>query len=127
MQSEVSITAVAVPDHVLTKHILSYLLEQVCVALMDAFKTRASPGGSGVGSGATKYSLPMLMQATLDLEFLAQTLSVYTTERASDVQGQIYKVLDEVTNSDARVNLPTELPEMRKTLKNLKERTRGEL
>ncbi|KAI9663130.1 MAG: hypothetical protein M1821_008178 [Bathelium mastoideum] len=132
VQSEVSITAVAVPDHVLTKHILSYLLEQVCVALMEAFKARAGPvapnatATSGSG-GVAKYMLPMLMQATLDLEFLAQTLSVYTTERASDVQGQIYKVLDERTDSEARGSLPKELPEMRKTLKNLKEKTRGEL
>ncbi|KAL9069362.1 MAG: hypothetical protein Q9157_006185 [Trypethelium eluteriae] len=122
VQSEVSITAVAVPDHVLTKHILSYLLEQVCVALMEAFKARSSGGG---GSGGL-YTLPMLMQATLDLEFLAQTLVVYTTEKASSVQTQIYKELDERTDSEARGSLQRELPEMKKTLKSLRERTRGE-
>ena len=121
VQSEVSITAVAVPDHILTKHILSYLLEQVCVALMEAFKTRST-----VNNGA-KYTLPMLMQATLDLEFLSQTLSVYTTEKVSAVQGQIYKELDERADVEAKENLPRELPEMRKSLKNLRERTRGEL
>ena len=121
MQSEVSITAVAVPEHVLTKHILSYLLEQVCLQLLEALKALS------VMNNGAKLTLPMLMQATLDLEFLMQTLNVYTTEKASDIQGQVYKELDERTDSEAKGSLQRELPEMRKTLKSLRERTRGEL
>lgn len=94
--------------------VLSYHLEQLSQALIDAFKQRA------------RYSLPALMQATLDVEFLAQTLNNYTTERASDVQGQIYLALDERTDNEARQRLQNELPEMRAILKRLREKTRGE-
>ncbi|KAI9695078.1 MAG: hypothetical protein M1820_008940 [Bogoriella megaspora] len=122
VQSEVSIAALAVTDHLLTKHILSYLLAEVCSALMEAYKAKST----GPGGQVVKFNLPMLMQATLDLEFLAQTMSVYTTEKASDLQGQIYKVLDERTDNEARGSLQRELADMRATLKKLKERTRGE-
>lgn len=87
---------------------------------MDAFKARSTANGG-------KYTLPMVMQATLDLEFLSQTLSAYTTEKVSAVQGQIYNELDVRTEMEAKESLPTELPEMKKSLRNLRERTRGEL
>jgi len=66
------------------------------------------------------------MQATLDVEFTAQTLNNYTTEKASEIQGQIYLALDERTDNDARLALQQELPEMRAILKRLRERTKGE-
>ena len=67
------------------------------------------------------------MQATLDVEFLAQTLSNYTTEAASETQSKIYLSLDERTDNEARVKLQGELPEMRFILKKLREGTKGEL
>lgn len=109
VHTEVSTTATT-----LTNQILSYLLEQVSSALLSAFKQR------------TNYSLPALMQATLDVELIAQTLSNYTTEKASETQSQIYLVLDERTDHDARMRLQGELPEMRAILKRLREGTKGQ-
>lgn len=109
VHTEVSTSATA-----LTNQILSYLLEQVSVALLAAFKTRPA------------YTLPALMQATLDVELIAQTLSNYTTEKASELQSQIYLVLDERTDGEARTKLQGELPEMRATLKRLREGTKGQ-
>ena len=109
VHTEVSTSATA-----LTNHILSYLLEQTSAALLAAFKARRT------------YALPALMQATLDVELIAQTLSNYTTEKASEVQSQIYLVLDERTDQEARARLQGELPEMRATLKRLREGTKGQ-
>lgn len=66
------------------------------------------------------------MQATLDVEFMAQTLNNYTTDKAGEVQSQIYLALDERTDDEARKRLQGELPEMRKVLKRLREGTKGE-
>ena len=109
VHSEVSTTAAS-----LTNQILSYLLEQSSLALIAAFKQRQ------------KYTLPALMQATLDVEFMAQTLNNYTTDRASEVQSHVYLALDERTDNDARARLEGELPEMRAVLKKLREGTKGE-
>lgn len=110
VHTEVSTTAAP-----LLTEILSYLLEQVSQALLDSFKQRL------------KYSLPALMQATLDTEFIAQTMSQYATEKASQIQSQIYLELDKSTNNDARARLQNELSEMRVILKKLREGTRSEL
>jgi len=109
MHTEVSSTTPS-----LTNQILSYMLEQISSALLHSFKQRA------------RYTLSALMQATLDVEFTAQTLNNYTTEKASEIQGQIYLALDERTDNDARLALQQELPEMRAILKRLRERTKGE-
>jgi exocyst complex component 2 len=94
--------------------VLSYLLEQASRDLLEAFKQRS------------KYTLPALMQATLDVEFVAQSLSQYTTDRASETQSQIYQELDKGTDNDARLKLQGELPEMRAVLKKLRESSRSE-
>jgi exocyst complex component 2 len=98
----------------LTSEVLSYLLEQASRELLDAFKTRP------------RYTLEALMQATLDVEFVAQTLSHYTTDRASELQSAIYQELDSRTDNDARARLQAELPEMRAVLKRLKEASKSE-
>ena len=98
----------------LTNQILSYMLEQCSLALIAAFKLREH------------YTLPALMQATLDVEFMAQTLNNYTTDKAGEIQSQIYLALDERTDNDARAKLQGELPEMRGILKKLREGTKGE-
>lgn len=66
------------------------------------------------------------MQATLDVEFVAQTLSQYTTDKASELQSQIYQELDGRTDNDARARLQSELPEMRSILKKLREASKSE-
>jgi len=66
------------------------------------------------------------MQATLDVEFVAQTLGHYTTDRASELQSAIYQELDGRTDNDARARLQAELPEMRAVLKRLREASKSE-
>lgn len=107
-------TQVSTTASSLTSQVLSYLLEQTSRELLEAFKTRS------------RYSLTALMQATLDVEFVAQTLSQYTTDRASEIQSQIYQELDKATDNDARTKLQSELPEMRAVLKRLREGSRSE-
>ncbi|KAF6225296.1 hypothetical protein HO173_012847 [Letharia columbiana] len=109
VHTEVSTTAAP-----LTNQILSHLLEQMSLAFLEAFKQRS------------RYPLAALMQATLDVEFVAQTLSQYTTEKASETQSKIYIELDAGTTPDASKRLQGELPEMRMVLKRLREGTRSE-
>lgn len=109
VHSQVSTTAPS-----LSTQVLSFLLEQTSTQLLEAFRRRP------------RYSLEALMQATLDVEFVAQTLSHYTTDRASELQGQIYQELDSRTDNDARVRLQSELPEMRNVLKRLREASKNE-
>lgn len=109
VHSQVSATAPS-----LTPQVLSFLLEQTSLHLLETFRTRA------------RYSLEALMQATLDVEFVAQTLSHYTTDRASELQSQIYQDLDGRTDNDARARLQNELPEMRNVLKKLREASKNE-
>ncbi|ORY62934.1 exocyst complex component Sec5-domain-containing protein [Pseudomassariella vexata] len=98
----------------LTSQVLSYLLEQTSRELLEAFKQRP------------KYDLGALMQATLDVEFVAQSLSQYTTERASQLQSEIYTMLDNRTDDAARARLQGELPGMRDVLKKLRELSKNE-
>ncbi|TRX93766.1 hypothetical protein FHL15_005442 [Xylaria flabelliformis] len=98
----------------LTSQVISFLLEQISRELLDVFKAR------------TKYDLNSLMQATLDVEFVAQTLSQYTTEKASTLQTEIYAILDAKTDNPARSRLQDELPGMRELLKRLREQSKTE-
>ncbi|PHH90630.1 hypothetical protein CDD83_3077 [Cordyceps sp. RAO-2017] len=109
VHSQVSTTAPT-----LTPQVLSFLLEQTSLQILDAFRRRP------------RYSLEALMQATLDVEFVAQTLSHYTTDRASELQSLIYQELDGRTDNDARARLQNELPEMRSVLKKLREASKNE-
>ena len=93
---------------------ISFFLEQISSILLSTFKERPS------------YNLASLMQATLDVEFFAQTLSQYTTPRASEIQGQVYMELDRKTDPNARQKLQKELPEMKAVLKRLRKATEGE-
>ncbi|KAI1169828.1 exocyst complex component Sec5-domain-containing protein [Nemania sp. FL0916] len=98
----------------LTSQVLSFLLEQISRELLEVFKSRP------------KYDLGALMQATLDVEFVAQTLSQYTTEKASTLQGEIYSMLDSKTDNQARNKLQDELPGMRELLKKLRDQSKTE-
>jgi exocyst complex component 2 len=107
-------TQVSTTASSLTSQVMSFLLEQTSRELYEAFKMRQ------------RYSLPALMQATLDVEFVAQTLNQYTTAQAGELQSQIYQELDKGTDDEARRRLQGELPEMRAILKRLREGSRSE-
>ncbi|KAI1759280.1 exocyst complex component Sec5-domain-containing protein [Hypoxylon sp. FL1150] len=109
VHSQVSTTAPS-----MTHQVLSYLLEQISRHLLKCLEARP------------QFDLGALMQATLDVEFFAQTLSQYTTERASGIQGEIYSELDKKTDNQARARLQDELPGMREVLKKLREQSRNE-
>ncbi|KAL8681900.1 MAG: hypothetical protein Q9186_001986 [Xanthomendoza sp. 1 TL-2023] len=106
------ITTTAPP---LLARVISFLFEQIVLAFLSAFRARTE-----------RYSLAALMQATLDVEFVASILSQYTTAKASELQSQVYQGLDQRTDNSARMRLQNELPEMRAILKKLREGTRGE-
>jgi exocyst complex component 2 len=109
VHTEVSTTASP-----LTAPILRHLLEQISDSMIKSFKERK------------KYSLSALMQATLDVEFLAQTMGHYMTEKAGNTHQAIYVALDERTDSNARLKLQDELKEMKGALKRLRDATRVE-
>lgn len=116
IHTEVSTTVSATgSSSSLLGEILSYFLEKVSQALLDGFKERKP----------NMYTLPALMQATLDTEFIAQTMSQYATSKAGDIQGQIYMELDKRSVNDARARLQQELGEMRVVLKKLREQSRN--
>ncbi|KAI1112799.1 exocyst complex component Sec5-domain-containing protein [Nemania sp. NC0429] len=98
----------------LTSQVVSFLLEQFSRELLEVFKSRP------------RYALGALMQATLDVEFVAQTLSQYTTEKTSGFQTEIYAMLDARTDNQDRSRLQDELPGMRELLKRLREQSRTE-
>ena len=99
--------------------VLSSLFETICKALLEAFRARATSATT-----SRPFDLFCLMQATLDVEFFARTLSgMFGTERASEAQGQVYIELDRTGEARA---LQKELPEMRAILKRLSESTRSE-
>ena len=100
---------------------IELLLENASTHMLTAFSSSENSSGN-----PNSYDLTALIQATLDVEFLAQTLNHYTNPKASEIQGKIYLALDERTDNDARINLQTELPEMRAVLKRLREATQGE-
>ncbi|KAE8148932.1 exocyst complex component Sec5-domain-containing protein [Aspergillus avenaceus] len=94
--------------------VLTHILTKISSSLLTAFSTRPS------------YTLAALMQATLDTEFIAQTMSQYSTQEATEYTSQIYVELDRRTTHEARARLQSELGEMRGILKRLRERTKGE-
>lgn len=107
-------TQVSTTASSLTAQVLSYLLEQVSLEFLEAFKQRQ------------RFPLNSLMQATLDIEFVAQTMSQYTTDRATETSSQIYQELDKGTDGEARARLQKILPGMRVDLKRLREASKSE-
>lgn len=107
-------TEVSTTSPPLTSRILRALFESTTQSLIQTFSKLPS------------CSLSALMQATLDVEFMAQTLSAYTTKQASQIQTDIYQVLDQKTDNAARVRLQEELNALKSVLKRLREQTRVE-
>lgn len=116
IHTEVSTTVAnaGATNSTLLQEILSYLLEHMSQALLDGFRERRP----------NKYSLAALIQATLDTEFIAQTMSQYATKRVGDNQNEIYVVLDKRTTNEARADLQKELAVMKVVLKNLRDSSR---
>ncbi|PGH11534.1 hypothetical protein AJ80_07100 [Polytolypa hystricis UAMH7299] len=114
LQSPTSPLPTSTSSPSLATAILSHLITKISSSLLTAFTSRP------------KYTLPALMQATLDTEFIAQTMSQFVTDEASHIQSEIYLELDKRTTNDARSKLQAELGEMRGVLKRLREETRGE-
>lgn len=116
IHTEVS-TTVVLPGTTptLLHEILSYLLENMSQGLLDGFKEREP----------NRYSLAALIQATLDTEFIAQTMSQYASKRVGEIQNEIYVELDKRTTNDARADLQKELGVMRGVLKKLRESSRN--
>ncbi|KAF1924963.1 uncharacterized protein M421DRAFT_71273 [Didymella exigua CBS 183.55] len=111
-----SVTSTTSPGSALTPRILKALFESTTASLIGTFSSPRLPS----------ISLPQLMQATLDVEFISQTLATYTTDVASQTQTDIYQVLDQKTDNGARVALQDELGGLRVGLKRLREGTRGQ-
>lgn len=69
------------------------------------------------------------MQSILDIEFVAQVMSQYTTERAINVQDEIHAELDKVVSGEGvglREKSREELVEVGGVVKRLREEMRGE-
>lgn len=115
IHTEVSTTVPNAMNSTLLQEILSYLLENMSQALLDGFRERKP----------NKYSLAALIQATLDTEFIAQTMSQYATKRVGENQNEIYVVLDKRTTNEARADLQKELVVMKGVLKKLRESSRN--
>lgn len=98
----------------LTPRILRSLFESATTSLIQTFQSDKLP----------TISLPQLMQATLDVEFMAQTLAAFTSDQASQIQTDIYQVLDQKTDNAARVRLQDELGNLRTVLKRLRDGTK---
>lgn len=101
----------------LTNPILTHLFESLSLSFLSAFRTHPP------------FSLPSLMQSILDIEFVAQIMSQYTTERAINVQDQIHAELDKVVSGEGvglREKSREELIEVGGVIKRLREGMRVE-
>jgi exocyst complex component 2 len=99
----------------LVQQVLSYLLEQLSRELLESFRQR------------NRYSLGELLQATLDVEFINQTLTFYNTPKASEYQQLVYVELDKGSDPQSRQGLQKQLPEMKRILSSLRKNSRAEL
>lgn len=101
----------------LTTPILTHLFESLSLSFLSAFRTHPP------------FSLPSLMQSILDIEFVAQVMSQYTTERAINIQDQIHAELDKVVSGEGvglREKSREELVEVGGVIKRLREGMRVE-
>lgn len=99
----------------LTSQIVSYLAEQLSKELRDTL------------AKIPKFNLGKLLQATLDTEFMAQTLGGFITTKCNDIQSAIYVNLDNKSDAQARQGLQQELGGLKAVLSELKGRSRAEL
>jgi len=98
----------------MVQSVLSHLLERLSYELLQAFK------------GREKYGLGELLQATLDTEFVNQTLSMYSSPEAAKWQSQVYVVLDERSSPEGRARLQQELGDCKTVLARVRRYSRSE-
>ncbi|RPA85957.1 hypothetical protein BJ508DRAFT_234861 [Ascobolus immersus RN42] len=98
----------------LTTTIVSHLAEVLSRELRDTL------------AKIPKFNLGKLLQATLDTEFMAQTLGGYVTRECNDIQSAIYVGLDGKSDAAARQGLQAELGGLKSVLGELKGRSRSE-
>jgi len=110
VHAQVTVTAPS-----LVQQVLSHLLEQLSRELLESFRQRKT------------FTLGGLLQATLDVEFVNQTLSQFNTPKSSEWQQLVYVELDRGSDGDARTGLQKELGEMKKILSSLRRCSRAEL
>ncbi|KAK6346813.1 hypothetical protein TWF696_006921 [Orbilia brochopaga] len=100
----------------LLQRIISFMLESFSQSMLDTFKAHPTP----------KFGLPALLQATLDVEFVNQTLGQFVTQRAQQLQSEIYVELDQRSDGPSRAALHRELADLRNVLMGLRRNTRAE-
>ncbi|EWC43479.1 hypothetical protein DRE_07558 [Drechslerella stenobrocha 248] len=100
----------------LLQRIISFMLESFSQSMLDTF--RAHP--------RQKFGLSALLQATLDVEFVNQTLGKFVTQRAQELQSEIYIELDRRSDGPSRAALHKELADLRNVLMGLRRNTRAE-
>lgn len=101
---------------VLLQRIISFMLESFSLNLLHTFKNHPTE----------KFRLNALLQATLDVEFVNQTLSQFVTPRAQELQSEIYVELDRRSDAPSRAALHKELADLRNVLMGLRRNTRAE-
>lgn len=94
--------------------VVSHLLERLCYELVQGFK------------GREKYELGELLQATLDTEFVFQSLDSYISPEAKNRQTELYGVLDKRATADAKSRLQNELAECKSILSRVRRYSRAE-
>lgn len=99
----------------LLQSIISYLFEATCKEILETLK------------GIPRFSIGHLLQATLDVEFVNQTLSSFATDRSKELQQAIYVELDRGSDAESRNGLQKELSGLKGTLSNLRKNSRAEL
>ena len=93
--------------------------------MLESFTKRLNTSLAEAGQA---FSLPALLQATLDVEFVTQILgSQYTTNKAQEYQRTVYQVLDKGSNDEARSGLQGELATVRNILQKERKATKSEL
>jgi exocyst complex component 2 len=98
----------------LTSQIIGHLALQLSIELRDTL------------AKIPKFNLGKLLQATLDTEFMAQTLGGYCGRECNDIQSAIYVGLDGKSDAAARQGLQAELGGLKNVLGELKGRSRSE-
>ncbi|KAF3918702.1 hypothetical protein AA313_de0207881 [Arthrobotrys entomopaga] len=100
----------------LLQRIISFMLESFSGSMLRTFRSHPTQ----------KFGLPALLQATLDVEFVNQTLGQFVTKRAQELQSEIYVELDKRSDGPSRAALHKELADLRNVLMGLRRNTRAE-
>lgn len=112
---------IATTSPALIPRIITFLTEKISLSLNEAFARRVAEHPHPA------FSLTGLLQATLDVEMVNQTLSAYMTPTAQELQQNVYKNLDKGSLEEARKTLQQELGGVKAVLQRERKATRSEL